>query len=214
MAERHHVILDLNDVTQLLQFGHQIFTRLEAILPGIRTSLGGHLAIEANYLYTRQVVANTNLKVGGIMSRRDFDCPRTKTGIHRFVSHDRYLTTNHRQDCQAPDKSLVTWVLGIDRYSSIAKNGFRARCSHADILSGLMLFASFRLQWVAHIGQRPRSIHMVDFQVRKGAHTARAPVDDALATIDQPLFIERHEGFTHSLRQSFIKGKALPRPVT
>ncbi len=55
---------------------------------------------------------------------------------------------------------------------------------------------------------------MVDLQIRKGAHTAWTPVDDALTPVNQPLFIQPHKDFTHSLRQSFIKGKALPRPVT
>ena len=39
------------------------------------------------------------------------------------------------------------------------------------------------------------------------------PVDQALATVDQAVFVHAHEGFFHGLRQTVVHGEALAAPI-
>jgi hypothetical protein len=54
---------------------------------------------------------------------------------------------------------------------------------------------------------------MLDLEVAERGATSRAPVDEALRAIDQPLFIEANEGLAHRLGQPFVHGEALALPI-
>src|SRR5207302_7461779 len=69
------------------------------------------------------------------------------------------------------------------------------------------------LQRQSHKAQRSLLINVVDLQVGERTHAARTPVDDTLASINQPFFIEAHKHFAHSLRQALVQGKALTGPI-
>ena len=51
------------------------------------------------------------------------------------------------------------------------------------------------------------------FQVGDGGDAARAPVDDVLAAINQPFFIQADEGLAHGARHALVHGEVLARPV-
>ncbi len=52
------------------------------------------------------------------------------------------------------------------------------------------------------------------FRIRKSRFANRAPVDDALTAIDEPLFIEANKHFTNRLIAPCIHGETLTAPVT
>ena len=56
-------------------------------------------------------------------------------------------------------------------------------------------------------------IFVLYFCIRNGGQAFRAPVDDALATVDQSLLIVLDENFLDSLAASLVHGEALSRPV-
>src|SRR5579859_70098 len=198
VAQRHGIFLDLHDQAKLLQLLHQVFTRLEAVLPGVVSGLFGHLAVEADHLYARQVVAHPDLEVGRVVRGRDLDRAGAKAGVHRFIGDDGNFAPDDRQDSHTPDDVLIARVVWVDGHAGIAQDGLRARGRHADIAR--LLLALQRLERVAHVGQRSRRINVVHLQVGDGAHAEGTPVDDALAAIDQPFFVQAHEHFAHGLR--------------
>ena len=51
------------------------------------------------------------------------------------------------------------------------------------------------------------------FQIRKRRLAARTPIDQAFASVNQALVIQRHKHFTNGARESFIKGESFARPV-
>ena len=116
------------------------------------------------------------------MRGRHLDCASTKVGIDRFIRDNRNLAPNHRKNGDTPDHICVARIPGIDCHSRITQDGFRASGGNADIFR--LLFTGQRLQGIAHKGQRSQRINVVDFQVGERAHTARTPVDNALASIN------------------------------
>src|SRR5579885_2607965 len=151
------------------------------------------------------MVAQANLKVHRVVRGRHLDSSCAKGLIDGGIPDYRDLASNHRHDGVAPDDVFVAWIERIDGHSSIAKNRLRARRGNADI--ALPLLALLRHKRIAYIGKLARSIDVIDLQIGDGAHTAWAPVDDALAAIDQPLFVEAHKDLAHSSGEPFIQRK-------
>ena len=50
-------------------------------------------------------------------------------------------------------------------------------------------------------------------EVRQHGRAARAPVDQRLAAVDQPLVVETHEGLAHGVGEAWVHGEALAVPV-
>ena len=53
----------------------------------------------------------------------------------------------------------------------------------------------------------------LDLEVGEHGLAARAPVDDVVVAIDQPLVVEAHEHLAHRARQPLVHREALARPV-
>ena len=56
-------------------------------------------------------------------------------------------------------------------------------------------------------------LFVLHFQVRNGGVQCRIPVDQALATIDQLLFVQAHKHFLYRLVEAVVHGEAFARPV-
>src|SRR5262249_52238415 len=102
----------------------------------------------------------------------------------------------------------VAW---IDGHCGIAQNGFGARGGDGNIL--LLRLARNWLDRIAHVIELGRSLFDLDLQIGDGTHAARAPVDDPLAAIDQPLFVTPDKDLADRVRQPFIQGEAFAGPV-
>jgi hypothetical protein len=57
-------------------------------------------------------------------------------------------------------------------------------------------------------------ILMIYFDIGNGCLAFGAPVDYVIALIYQPLVVQVHKHFPHSLRAAFIHGKPFPAPIT
>ncbi len=53
----------------------------------------------------------------------------------------------------------------------------------------------------------------LDFQVGHGGQQLGIPVDQALAAVDQSLFMQAHEGFHHAARHAVVHGEVFAGPV-
>jgi hypothetical protein len=54
---------------------------------------------------------------------------------------------------------------------------------------------------------------VLDLEIGERREAARAPVDEPLGAIDQPLVIETHEGFAHRHREPLVHGEARAIPI-
>src|SRR6266851_904657 len=55
---------------------------------------------------------------------------------------------------------------------------------------------------------------MLDFEIGERRFASRAPVDQPVVAIDQPLAIEHHEDLGHRARKPLVEGKTLAAPIT
>src|SRR5262249_100196 len=101
---------------------------------------------------------------------------------------------------------LVTLILRMNGHRRVAQHGLgSSRCdSHTPIsvlerITEEIEFAFLRFAQ--------------NLQVRKYGLIIRAPVNDAVATINQPVFVETHEMLAYGARKILIHRKAIARPI-
>ena len=123
-----------------------------------------------------------------------------------IIGHDGQLTAHERQDRRLADEVLIALVRRVDRDAAVAEHRLGARGGDGQILVAV-------LERVADIPERAGHILILDLRVGQGSAAVRAPVDDAVALVDQALFIQLAKRLTHGLRAALIHGKAAAIPV-
>src|SRR3954470_13892379 len=68
------------------------------------------------------------------------------------------------------------------------------------------------LQGIAKVPDTAVDFLLVDLLVRKRRQTTRTPIDDVMASIDEPLFVQAHERLTDGTRGSLIQREVRPGP--
>ena len=131
-----------------------------------------------------------------------------------------------RNFAEFADDRRIAFITGMHRHRAVAQHCFGPRCGNRDIVTRLakddvsvfILFDIFvglatgqRIFEVPHVAV---NFGVLDFEIGDRRLELRVPVDQPLATIDQPFIVEPHEHFKHRLRQALIHGEAFARPVT
>jgi hypothetical protein len=152
-------------------------------------------------------VAQPDLEVVGIVSRRHFHEAGTELGIDELVGDDRDLALGQRQENGLTEQSLVTLILGVDRYCGITQHRLGPRGRHHDIV-----------RFVAHDGialivQRALDILVLYLLVSERGSAAGTPVDDVVTPVDEPLLVQAHEHLAHRAAESRVKGKSGTIPI-
>ena len=66
---------------------------------------------------------------------------------------------------------------------------------------------------IADVPEMSLALLVDGFEIADGGAALRAPVDDVVAAINQPVFVQAHENFGHGARQLRRKREFLARPV-
>src|SRR5438445_3765492 len=103
-------------------------------------------------------MADANFKVGWIVCGRHLHSTCTKSRIYGLVRDNWNLTANDRENCQASNNGLVTWIIGIDGHRGIAENGLGPGRGNSDVLCHHVCGFWFPLERIAHISQISWSI--------------------------------------------------------
>ncbi len=204
VAQSVIVWLSLEKLPAGFQIAQQCFAGLVAIHARVGPRLFVERGVPVHDVDHRQVVALAHLVVAGIVPRRDLHRAGAEGRVHVFVGDDGDAAAQRRQDGRAPDQGFVALVVGMHGHGGIPQDRLRPRGGDLDV--------SATLQEIAHRPQIARRVLVFHLQVRDGGHAVRAPVDE-LAAVDQPPFVQAHEGGTHSAAQPLIHGKPLSLPV-
>ena len=153
----------------------------------------------------RQVVSLTHGVVVGVVGRGDLNEAGTEVGIDMPILKDGDLTVDDgKLDGLAHEGGLLG-VLRGNGDARVAEHGLGARGGDDDIV-----LAVDRLgQRVAQVPQVALLVLVLGLVVRDGGGAVGAPIDDALAAIDQAVMIPITEDRTHGLRIVLVHGKAL-----
>src|SRR6185295_12138277 len=127
----------------------------------------------------------TRFKVVEVVRRSDFD----GTGAELAVDEDRIAHDRNRAVCEGEtnsltDQSIVTGIFRVDRHRTIAEHGFRSGRRDREPDRWILF------EWIVDRVQFSFDIFVFNLDVRQSREATRAPVDQPLTSINQPIFME------------------------
>ena len=147
-----------------------------------------------------------DLKVVGVMRGGDFHHAGAEIGFHIIVCHNGNFAPHQRQNQRFAHDIPIALIIRVYRHGGIAQQRLRAGGGKFQIPAPV-------LERVAQMPEVPRFFLIFHLRVGDGGQAFRAPVDDALSAVDQPLVIQAHKHFFHRGGASVVQREALSCPV-
>ena len=205
VPDRVHVRADLpDDPAVLAQRGDDRRAGLEPVQALERAGRGDHAVLVHDGEHG-QVVAAADLEVVRVVRRGDLDRAGAEGRVDVRVGHDRDAAAGQRQLDRLCRPGACT---------ARRPGGRRRRCRRA----------SSRPAWwrrrcescavaVADRDELALVVGVVDLDVGQRGEAARAPVDDPLGAVDQPVVVQPLEDRLDGPGQPLVHGEPLARPV-
>ena len=183
--------LDLDQVSLVLEHGHDLLTGLESIQPDkLLPRLPRHPALAVDDLNPRQVVTLADIEVGRIVERCDFDHAGAELAVDHLIGDKGELASHQREDGEPALELPKPLVFGMDRDGGIPQHGLRPSRGHHDAL-----FAA--INGVGNVVELALNRLHLHFQIGDRGFEARRPVDDVLVPGNEPLPILADKGLAH-----------------
>ena len=186
---------------------------VDGVLAGGEQSIGsslvgsaGHVTVIGEHTHDGQVMAQTHLKVVGVVGRGDLDDTGALGHVGVLVADDGDLLVQQGQHHMAAVQMGIAGVIAVDGNSGIAQHGLGTGGSQLQHLAGL-------LDRVEQMPEAAVLLLVLHLGIRNGGVAVGAPVDHAVAAVDQALVVQTHEHFLDGLRAALVHGKALTLPV-
>ena len=160
----------------------------------------------------RQVVALADFIVVEIVGRGDFHAAGAELWIAVVVGDDRDAAANQRQLNEFTDQGFIAFVFRVYRNRRVAEHGFRAGGGDDQVVQAFCGLGAVS-QRVAQVPQETFLVVVFHFKVGDRRVQLGVPVDQALAAIDQAVFVQAYKGFFHRFRQAVVHGETLAAPV-
>ena len=209
VATRHHELVRVDALEQArgLEFGHDKLARLEAIETAEAL---GHLVVHAcvgrEDVDAGQSVALTDLVVVEIVGRRDLHAARAELRVHVVVGDDRYLAFSERQPQRLADERGIAFVTGVDGDRDIAQHRL-GPCGGDDEVTAAVG------ERIAQVPERTVFFGVEHFEIGDRGLQDGVPVDEALAAVDQALFMQAYEHLGDGAREALVHRETVARPI-
>ena len=103
------------------------------------------------------------------------------------------------------DEVRVALVVGVHRHRRVAQHRLGPGGGHGQVTSAG--------QRVLQVPEVAVTLLLLGLLVGERRQAARAPVDDVVAAVDQPLLVEPDEHLAHRPRESLVQGEVGAAPV-
>ena len=140
------------------------------------------------------------------MGGRDLHRAGAELHLAVFVPYDGDLPVDEGQDHGLADDVRIPGVLRVHGDGRIAQHGLGAGGGHGD---GIGLVRGI----VADVPEMARLSLILHLRVTERGLAVRAPVDDAVAPIDELFVVKGLEDLKHGLVAALVHGEALPVPI-
>ena len=140
----------------------------------------------------------------------DFDAAGTEVHFDVFVSDDGDNALSQRDVHHFAEQVAVAFVVGMHCQRTVSKDGFRAGGGDVHVLAVQSLSGDEGVTDVIHVAV---FFTVFDFEVGDGGFQHRVPVHQALAAIDEAVFVQADEEGAHRAREVVVHGEAFARPV-
>ena len=164
-------------------------------------------AVRVQHIDDRKFVALPDLEVDLVVCRRHLQNARAKLWIDRFVADDWNFLTRQRPPGIFANQIAITFVVWMNRHSSVGHDCLRPRRRNFEITPRLLD------NLVTHIIERAFLGRRDDLFVRQRREGDRIPVDHAFTAINQTFVVKIDEHLLDRAHISFIKCITLPRPI-
>ena len=198
--------LDLHEVALRLEVGDDLLARLIAVEALIFAAVLIDDALVVEDADDLEVVAQADLKVVRVVSRRHLDAAGAEVHLGIVVRHDGDLLADERQDDVLADDVLVALVVRVDAHAGVAEHGLGPGRRDNDLAGAVC-------QRIAHMPQMAGLVDIFDLGIGQGRDAVRAPVDDAASLVDEALLIQVHEHLADGLRAALVHREAGTVPV-
>ena len=199
-------VLNANEEALLLQIADDRLSGFQTAHAAVLAAILVDAAVLVHHVDDFKVVAQTDLEVVRVVGGGDLHDASSEILLHIGIGHDRNLTANQRQDQRFADDILITLVLRVHRDGGIAQHRLGTGRRQLQIAGAV-------LEGIAQVPEMTRLLLKFHLRVRNGGLAVRAPVDDALAAIDQALLIQTDKDLAHGLRAALVEREALPLPI-
>ena len=147
-----------------------------------------------------------------IVGRGDFHAAGAEFRIAVIVGDDRDAAADQRQLDKFADQGFVAFIVRVNGDGGVAEHGFRTSGRDDQVIvafSGLGAIG----QRVFQVPQETFLVVVFHFEVGNRRVQLGVPVDQALAAVDQAVFVQAHERFFNRFREAVVHGEALAAPV-
>src|SRR5471030_189946 len=160
----------------------------------------------------RQVVALADFIVIEVVGRGDFHAAGAEFRVAVIVGDDRDAAANQWQLDKLADQGFIALIVQVHRDGGVAEHGFRASGRDDQVIVAFSSLGAVG-QRVLQVPQETFLVVVFHFEVGNRRVQLSVPVDQALAAVDQAVFMQAHEGFFNGFREAVIHGEALTAPV-
>ncbi len=209
VAARHHQLVRLDRVEQAgrFQIRHHLLARVEAVetlVAGRRVLVD--LRVQCQDFDDGQVMALADLIVVQVVRGRDLDHAGAEFAVDIVVGDDGDLAVGQRQAHGLADQCGVALVFRMHHHRDVAQQRFGPRGGDRQVARAVR-------ERIVDVPQRAVLFLADHFKVGHRGHQDRIPVHQALAAIDQTLFIELDEHAAHRSRHFRVHREIFARPV-
>ena len=191
---------------RLLEVFHNLDAGLKAVQPRVGAGLGVHRAVGVHDRDDGQPVALAEVEVCRVMARRDLEGAGAELRLDGIVANDGDAPAEDGQHHFLADELRVARVVGVHGNGGVAEQ--RLGAGRRDSQAAVAIH-----QGVVDVVEMALGLAVLDLQVGEGRGTAGAPVDDALAAVDQALSVQVHKGMAHGAAGAGVEREGLPRPI-
>ena len=205
-----YVVLVVLNLDQIAAFLKVLYNRLAALvavhaLVLAAVCVDGRVLVEYEDLL--EVVALAHLEVVRVVARRNLNTAGAELHIDVLVTENRNLAVHDREDAGLADEVLVALVVRVDGNAGIAHKGLRTGGRNHQLARAVR-------QRIADVPQLARLGFVLNLSVGQRSRAVRAPVDDAVALVDEALVVQVYEYLADRLGAALVHGEALALPVT
>ncbi len=184
--------LNLNQKTQSLQILYHLFSGFIAVKTGILSAIAVDGSILIKDIDNLKAMAQAHFKVIGVMGRGNLHDAGSEFLFNIGICHNGNLSVHQRQYHRFADEMLIPFILGMDGHGRITQHGLGSGGCNLNILIAVF-------NRIANMPETAVLFLILNFGIRNGGSAAGTPVDDSLAPVDEPLFIEADKHFQNRL---------------
>ena len=212
-ADIVRIILDLHQEAERVQILHDALSRLIAVQTGILSAVLIDRRVVVHDIDLGQTVALADLKVIGVMCRRDLDDTRPELHIDILVRDNGQFPVHERQHQLFAYQIPVSLILRVHRHSGIAEH--RLRTGRREFDEPRRADRSVLLnERIFDVPEMTVLLLVFHLRVRERGVAERAPVDDPAAFVDVALLVHPDKDLGDGAVTAVIHGKTFSLPVT